>query len=136
MSSALHGTSSLQPGHAVFFEPTLDAVVVEWQPDNLESFSLSLEYVLQLMRQHRTGKILAKVTSLTSTQSQQLDWFEQDWLPRALAAGYKAFAAVGPVPLLSELIISPTATQVQGQGVKVSFFKTLPDAQEWLGQIT
>jgi hypothetical protein len=135
MSSALSSISSLQPGHAVFFEPTLDAVVVEWQPDNLESFSLALEYVLQLMRQHRTGKILAKVTSLASSH-QQLDWFEHDWLPKALAAGYRAFAAVGPVPLLSELIISPAATQVQGQGVKVSFFKTLPDAQEWLGQIT
>ncbi len=135
MSSALSNLASPQPGHAVFFDPALDAVVVEWQPDHLESFSRSLEYVLQLMRQHRTGKILAKVTSLAS-QSQQLDWFAQDWLPRALAAGYCAFAAVGPVPLMSELIISPAATQVQGQGVKVSFFKTLPDAQEWLGQIT
>ncbi len=118
------------------FEPTLVAVVVEWQPEDPESFSRSLEYVLQLMQQHRTGKILAKVTSLASSQSQALDWFEQDWFPRALAAGYKAFAAVGPVPLLSELIISPAATQVQEQGVKVSFFKTLSDAREWLGQIT
>ncbi len=136
MSSVLSGISSLHLSRAVFFEPTLDAVVVEWQPEDPEAFSRSLEYVLQLMRQHRTGKILAKVASLASSQSQALDWFEQDWLPRALAAGYKAFAAVGPVPLLSELIISPAATQVQGQGVKVSFFKTLPDAQEWLGQIT
>ena len=132
MSSTLPGVSSLQLDHAVFFEPTLDAVVVEWQPDQLGSFSLVLEYILQLMRQHRTGKILAKVTSLSLSPGQQLDWFEQDWLPRALQAGYKAYAAVGPVPLLSELIISSTATQVQEQGVKVSFFKTLPEAQEWL----
>lgn len=119
----------------MFFEPTINAVVVEWQPSDQESFSVFFEHILVLMRQHRTGKILAKVTSLTSPKSQQLDWFEQDWLPRALAAGYKAYAAVGSVPLLSELIISPTAGQVQRQGVKVSFFKTLPEAQEWLRQI-
>jgi hypothetical protein len=132
MSSVLPGVSSLQLDQAVFFEPTLDAVVVEWQPDQLGSFPLVLEYILQLMQLHRTGKILAKVSSLTLSPNQQLDWFTQDWLPRALRAGYKAFAAVGPVPLLSELIISPSASQVQGQGVKVSFFKTLPEAQEWL----
>jgi hypothetical protein len=132
MPSVLPGLSAHQPDHAVFFEPTLDAVVVEWQPDNLESFPLVLEYVLQLMQLHHTGKILAKVTSLTLSPDQQLNWFERDWLPRALRAGYKAFAAVGSISLLSELIISPSATQVQGQGVKVSFFKTLPEAQEWL----
>ncbi len=132
MSSVPPGLSSFQQDHAVSFEPTLDAVVVEWRPDEVESFPLVLEYILQLMQKHRTGKILAKVTSLTLSPDQQLDWFNQNWLPRALRAGYKAFAAVGPVPLLSELIISPSATQVQGQGVKVSFFKTLPEAQEWL----
>lgn len=132
MSSALPGLSSLQLDHAVSFEPTLDAVVVEWRPDELEAFPLVLEYILQLMQLHRTGKILAKVTGLKLSPDQQLDWFNRNWLPRALRAGYKAFAAVGPVPLLSELIISPSATQVQGQGVKVSFFKTLPEAQEWL----
>ncbi len=132
----LSGVSSFQTDHAVFFEPTIDAVVVEWHPDQLESFSLVMEYILQLMQLHRTGKILAKVTSLVVSEGWQLDWFKQDWLPRALQAGYKAYAAVGPVPLLPELIISSTATQVQEQGIKVSFFKTLPEAQEWLRGIT
>ncbi len=131
MTSTLSGVAALQLNDTVFFEPTLDAVVVEWQPDQ-ESFSPVLEYMLQLMQRHRTGKILAKVTSLTLSESPQLDWFKHDWLPRALRAGYKAYAAVGPVSLLSELIVSSTASQVHGHGVKVSFFKTLPEAQEWL----
>jgi hypothetical protein len=132
MSSVLSGASSCQLDHAVFFEPTLDAVIVEWQPDSLDSFSPVMETILQLMQLHQTGKILAKVTTLPLAGGPQLNWFRHDWLPRAMRAGYKAYAAVGPVPLLSELIISSAADQVQGQGVKVSFFKTLPEAQEWL----
>jgi hypothetical protein len=132
MSSVISAVSSCQLDHAVFFEPTLDAVVVEWHPENIESFSPIMESILQLMQLHRTGKILAKVTTLALAEGRQLDWFKQDWLPRAIRAGYKAYAAVGPVPLLSDLIISPTANQVQEKGVKVSFFKTLPEAQEWL----
>ncbi len=130
-SSALPGVFSLPLHHAAFFEPTLGAVVVEWQPDP-ESFCPVLEHILLLMQRHRTGKILAKVAGLVVSEGRQLDWFRHDWLPRALRAGYKAYAAVGPVPLLSDLIISPTAGQVQEQGVKVNFFKTLPEAQEWL----
>jgi hypothetical protein len=132
MSSVFSAASSCQLAHAVFFEPTLDAVIVEWQPDDLESFSPVMESILQLMQLHRTGKLLAKVTTLPLAEGRQLDWFKHNWLPRAVRAGYRAFAAVGPVPLLSELIISPTANQVQEQGVKVSFFKTLPEAEEWL----
>src|SRR3712207_4103253 len=113
MSSVLPGVAALRLKDAVFFEPALDAVVVDWQPDNPESFSLVLECILQLMQLHRTGKVLAKVTSLPFSPGPQLDWFRQSWLPRAMQAGYKAYAAVGPVPLLSELIISPTARQVQ-----------------------
>lgn len=135
MSALPSSTASIQLTDAVYFEPAIYAVVIEWQQVDKESFYSVLEYVLQLMRQYKTGKILAKVVNWSSESSKHSNWFEHNWLPRALRVGYKAYAAVGPVHLLSELIISSAATQVQGQGVKVSFFKSLTDAQEWLRTI-
>jgi hypothetical protein len=127
------GLSSAKASFSLWYEPELKAVGVEWNgPLRGEEFRRSYEELLSLLVQYGTGRILGDITRMSPSYTEDQQWFKYHWLPRAIEAGYRTCAFVGPGDLVSSLIVEQLTKFLAGKGVTIRFFPSLDEAKAWL----
>jgi SpoIIAA-like len=123
-----------RPGVAtVSWDPTWMAVHTEWHgyADPTE-FADVLEAGLLAIREHRCSNGLVDGRNQKVIPQPVQDWIDQDWFPRALAAGLRRLALVIPNSGLARMNIEDVLHRVPGTRLDIAYFATLEEAVAWI----
>lgn len=94
-----------------------------------EGLNKGLDYLVQ----NKATKWLSDNRLLQSMRgSEDSNWLEEDWLPRARKAGWKYWALIHPRSVLTNLVYDRISNMFESAGVQVKIFYELEKACEWL----
>jgi len=123
------------PGVAsVTWDQSARLVMVEWEgwADSNE-FRELLEAEIKALHQHRGTRVLADCRQQKVINPADQERANEEWLPRALAAGLQRFAVVLPKSGLAEMNIREALDKAPGK-LQVAYFATVEEARSWITQ--
>jgi hypothetical protein len=110
-------------------------VLVEWQGwANETEFSQLLEAEISALRKHRGTRMLADCRRQKGLSAADQDLANENWLPRALAAGLKRFAVVVPLSGLAQANLKERLGKVRPGALEIAYFATPEEARVWLSE--
>lgn len=124
------------PGAAsVRWDAAGQTVFVEWEgwADSTE-FVAILDAGVRALREHRGSRWLADCRRQKVLNPTDQDRADREWVPRALAAGLKRFAAVLPESGLAAQNLKERLGKVPDTKLKVEYFATVQEARDWLAR--
>lgn len=123
-----------RPGVAsVTWDETSKTVLVVWDGwANTAEFRAILDAEIRALHEHEGSLLLADCRLQRVLNPADEERANEDWIPRAMAAGLRQFAVVLPVSDLAAARIQERLTAVPGSGFRVRYFSTLEDARRWL----
>lgn len=111
----------------------LKCVVMRWKAFvSGEDFRAGLDSGLELVRHKHSTKWLADLRCLGIVSSEDQEWSNQDWLPRALAAGVKYMAVVMPYNVGSRWSVDKSMQDAEDTPLVVRYFDNIERARRWL----
>lgn len=130
------GTYFNHPGVAlVTWDRTSKAVITEWQGwANPSEFAAVLEAGLRAIKEHRSSRGLVDCLRQRVVQQSDQDWVNQNWFPRALAAGLTRLALVLPKSELAMMNIKDVLSKVSDTTLEIAYFSTVDEAIGWLAR--
>jgi hypothetical protein len=90
------------------------------------------EKLLSIMVQNRIYKVLGANTNLPDIDEEDRKWFNDNWLPRAIKAGYYAVAVLTVKSKFNEIIIDSFYNNNGKNALTVKHFDNLNKARQWL----
>jgi hypothetical protein len=120
---------------SVRWDQTAQLVLVEWEgwADSNE-FAAVLDAEVDALKQNHGSRLLADCQRQKVLKPADQDRADQEWLPRALAAGLKRFAVVVPASVLAEMNIRDRLGKVAVNTLEVEYFAAVAEAREWLAR--
>jgi SpoIIAA-like len=110
-------------------------VLVEWRGwANPSEFAALLEAEIAALRKHRGTRMLADCRRQKGLSAADQDRANENWLPRALAAGLKRFAVVVPTSGLAQANLKDRLGKVRAGALEVAYFATPEEARDWLNR--
>lgn len=92
------------------------------------------EHMLLLVRQRGWSRILINQTRMVAFTPPEQQWAAQEWLPRAVAAGYRYGAVVVSPLAMVRLATSFVTTSVLGRPLTYRSFDSEAEAEQWLAK--
>jgi hypothetical protein len=123
-----------RPGVAVVkWDAELKIVQVVWHgwADPVE-FAAITEAGLRALSEHHGSRWLADCRDMKAVQQSDQDWLNDDWFPRALAAGLRRMAVVLPQRGLVTMNLKDILNRVPVNRLDVDFFVTVAEATKWI----
>jgi hypothetical protein len=123
-----------RPGVVVVtWDATLQAVHIAAQgwADPTESRE-SLDAGLRALIEHHGSRWLVDGSNMKVVQQTDQDWINENWLPRALAAGLRRTAMVIPKSGLAMMNVDDMAGRGPDDQIDFRLFSTIEKAAEWL----
>lgn len=93
----------------------------------------SEECLNSIKRIGNVNKVLSDIKNVTGPWSKANEWFDQDWNPRATAAGLKHMAVIVSPNIFSQLSLQGFVEV--SNGFTVRSFQTEEKAREWLKSV-
>ena len=110
-------------------------VLVEWQGwADPSEFAALLEAEIVALRKHKGSRMLADCRRQKGLSAADQDRANENWLPRALAAGLKRFAVVVPSSGLAAANLKERLGKARPGALEIAYFATPEEARDWLGQ--
>jgi SpoIIAA-like len=110
-------------------------VLVEWRGwANPTEFSELLEAEIVGLRKHHATRMLADCRRQKGLRAADQDRANENWLPRALAAGLKRFAVVVPSSGLAAANLKERLGKARPGALELAYFATPEEARDWLGR--
>jgi hypothetical protein len=135
MDSAAASVFFDKPGVAsVKWDEDGQFVLVEWQgwADPTE-FAALLEAEIVALRKHKGSLMLADCRRQKGLSAADQVRADENWLPRALAAGLKRLAVVLPSSGLAAANLKERLGKARPEALEVAYFPTPEEARAWLG---
>jgi hypothetical protein len=109
-------------------------VLVEWEgwADSNE-FKELLDAEIKGLQQNRGTRLLADCRQQKVINPADQERANEEWLPRAMAAGLKRFAVVLPKSGLAEMNLREALDKPPGK-LQVAYFATVEEARSWITQ--
>jgi hypothetical protein len=118
----------------ISWDEAYQILVVEWKKGfiHVNEAQNVLDKALELYYQKGKGKWLADTGQLTAFSKQIEIWIQENWLPRATAAGVKSMAFVRPTSVLARMAISSLMSKIPQTELQTAYFDSQAKAREWL----
>lgn len=97
-----------------------------------ELFRIGLLAGVDLMRDHNARKWLSDDRDSLPLPTQDVEWGERIWAPKAIITGWRYWAMVVPKDLVGQISSSNIITKFSGMGIVVKIHGAVDDAIEWL----
>lgn len=109
-------------------------VRVEWHPVAATAAELRAVYdhVLHAMRRHQAPALLSVHNQRPPIPPDVQTWLVNEWIPRALEAGYRYCAIVEAVTPLGRLSARAVGSSLDKTALQYRYFRTETAAEEWL----
>ncbi len=122
-----------EPWLTIYWDDYCNAVRMEWKSYvEGDQARLGLEAGLGLLQKNRCSRWLADVRCLGPVRQIDQDWVNQDWFPRAIAAGLRYMATVTPTSVIASMTVRRIMSRVNEVDMLNSYFDDLEHAREWL----
>ncbi len=90
--------------------------------------------MIHLLKEHRLNKILGDDTELPTIHEDDQKWIVQDWLPRAIDAGYRVAAHKASKSYFGRISVENIKTTL-GANVVIRALDNIAKAREWLCKV-
>lgn len=87
---------------------------------------------IELLKKYGASKWLSDNHLFNDLPKEDNRWINEDWLPRAIDAGWKSWALVVPESDLGRMNMTQFVNQFADMGVLVRVFTNADDAMTWL----
>lgn len=125
------------PKYSIKLNPTIPCLMIKWRGDmESESYRQALNDSIVWMKERQVSKIInddRKIKKGLAPKDQK--WAMEDWLERAIEAGYQSMAIIEERDFFKRFPASQLSamTRMHFQGlVKIEYFSTVKAAEEWL----
>jgi hypothetical protein len=109
---------------------------MEWSGYATSSqFREGTELMLESVKENNSTKVLADIRDMTIIGMDDQQWLEKDFLPRAIAAGFKTLAIIWPVSYFNKVAIETISYKVDKEKLTISFFDNQRSAKEYLSTV-
>lgn len=125
------------PHYSIKLNPEVPCIMIKWRGDmQSESYRKALNDTIGWMKERQISKIInddRKVKKGLAPKDQK--WAMEDWLERALEAGYQSMAIIQERDFFKRFPAAQLSamTRLHFQDlVKIEYFSTVKGAEEWL----
>jgi hypothetical protein len=87
---------------------------------------------VDLLKEHGATKWLSDNRAIEPHSKEDSDWVNSNWLPRAIAAGWKFWALVVPDSTKARMNMREFVEEFYNRGVRVMVFIDIEEAMHWL----
>jgi hypothetical protein len=91
-----------------------------------------LDRGVELMQEYGANKWLSDNRETDAHSPEDTEWINNDWLPRAIGAGWKYWALVVPEAIVAQMNMTEFVEAFYNQGVWVMVFTNPKEAMAWL----
>lgn len=120
----------------VRYDQSLDAVVMQWSGYFTSAqFKEGTEEMLSQLIEFRSHKVLALIRDLLLIGSEEQQWMEKDFLPRAISHGLKACAILSPFNHFGKVSVENITWKIDKDKLVVNLFEREDDARNWLQEL-
>jgi hypothetical protein len=117
----------------LFYHPDTKIIHHHFRRDlTSEDFRDVLNRGLELMKMHGAIKWLSDNRAIEPHSVDDAEWVNADWLPRAIALGWRYWALVGPYSPKARIHMRSFVEYFNSRGVKVRIFDYVDEAMHWL----
>ncbi len=117
----------------IHFDTSLLAVCVEWKGyAEGEDFRSGFNRGIELLQQRRASRWLADCRLQGPITQADQQWMNQDWHPRAVAAGMRWVALVSPQSAVARLSVKSIVTKINNVDLVLHVFADMESARDWL----
>jgi hypothetical protein len=100
-----------------------------------ENFHLILNRGVELLIEHGAVKWLADTRAIGPFSEEQGQWLNEEWIPRAIASGWKYWALVVPEAIKARMDIFEHMSFFEGKGIWINVFTDADLAKDWLEKV-
>ena len=119
--------------YTIYFDQSIDAVVMEWDGyATSNQFKEGTELMLNTLIKNNAFKVLADIKDMVLTGSEDQQWLDTTFLPRAMQFGFKAIAIVKPDHYFNKVAIESIADKIDKDKLAINLFDKAADAKNWL----
>lgn len=100
-----------------------------------EHLKEALNTGIELLQKHGANKWLSDNRAIQAHTEEEGQWVNNDWLPRAIDAGWKYWALVVPDNIMARFNMGEFIEIFHNMGVRVMVFTQPEDAMLWLEKV-
>jgi hypothetical protein len=117
----------------IFYDESISSVVMKWKGYSTSSqFRKGTELMLETLTKSKSCKVLADIKEMVIIGLEDQKWLETDFLPRAIANGFKAIALVRPSNYFNAVALESMLRQPVLSLLQIRVFNSYEEASEWL----
>jgi hypothetical protein len=117
----------------IYFDKEIDAVVMEWDGYATSTqFKEGTELMLNTLIQNNSFKVLADIKEMVLIGTEDQQWLNTHFLPRAIKFGFKAIAIIKPNNYFNKIAVESISYKVDKDKLAINFFDNITEAKEWL----
>jgi hypothetical protein len=118
---------------SVDYDVDIPAVVMTWKGYATSAvFRTANEQVLQTIADRRAKKLLGDIMEFVLIGSDDQDWLNTIWLPKAMEAGLRFAALVQPTFYFNRVAVENVVKKLDPAQLQVAYFGTRDEAAAWL----
>ncbi len=119
--------------YKVYFQPLTATVVMEWKDyATSEQFRAGTELMLEILVQNKSHKVLADIEDMTIIGIEDQKWLENNFMPRAIGAGFRQLAIVTPKSYFNKVAVESVSYKLASDKFTISFFSSREEAEKHL----
>lgn len=120
----------------IYFEPEINAVVMEWDGyATSRQFKEGTELMLETLIKNNAHKVLADIKDMVLISMEDQHWLENNFIPRAIQAGFRAIAMVRPDYYFNKVAVESVSYKVDQEQLRINFFDNSTEARKWLEKV-
>jgi len=98
-----------------------------------KDYKEGLNKMIDFYVEKKVNKWIANLTKMEAISPELQDWANNDWFPRALAAGVKFMAVVVPEDVFNQFAVENIMTKV-ADTLTTHYFSNVDEAKNWIKQ--
>jgi len=120
----------------IYFDGSIHSVVMEWTGYATSTqFREGTELMLETLVLNKASKVLAEIREMTIIGMEDQQWLQNDFLPRAINAGFKAIAIIRPESYFNKVAVETVSYKIDSEKLMIRFFDKSEEARQWLHAI-
>lgn len=120
-------------GATLHWDESCQSVLVEWKIyTEGEEYRAIVESSLNLMKQKRGTRYLVDARQLGPIRQIDQTWMNNEWFPRAFAAGLRSTAIVSPKAAVARLSVKQLMGKINNVNYYTAYFDDIEAARQWL----
>ncbi|MES1214349.1 MAG: hypothetical protein ABUT20_02435 [Bacteroidota bacterium] len=117
----------------VYFDEQKNMVVMKWYGYCTSGeFRDGTELMLETLIKNKASKVLADIREMDLIGQEDQHWLENNFLPRAITAGFKKIAIVQPQSYFNKVAVECISRKINKEQLTLEFRENIEEAVGWL----